>query len=117
MGHIENPLPYFAAFDIFAMSSATEQMPLSLLEAMACGLPAVCTDVGDCAEMLGNEQKQYIVAAANVDAYSGRLLTLVNEQSIRKRLGSENRNRAVSTYSFEQMARAYRQLIVRARQR
>ena len=40
-GHIADPTPYFRAMDVFAMSSDTEQMPISLLEAMAAGLP-VC---------------------------------------------------------------------------
>ena len=53
-GFLADPASCYGAFDLFAMSSDTEQMPLALLEAMAAGLPAICTDVGDSAEILGS---------------------------------------------------------------
>src|SRR5581483_8307551 len=46
-GYLARPETVFAGLDIFAMSSDTEQMPYGLLEAMAAGLPAAATDVGD----------------------------------------------------------------------
>ena len=51
-GHVPDPAELIKAFDIFAMSSDTEQMPISLLEAMAAGLPTAATDVGDIKQML-----------------------------------------------------------------
>src|SRR3984885_1515032 len=56
-GHSTAPETWLAACDIFALSSDTEQMPLSLLEAMATGLPAVCTDVGDVRAMRSEERR------------------------------------------------------------
>ena len=51
-GHIDDPAPIYAGFDVFALSSDTEQMPLSVIEAMAAGLPVATTDVGDVRAML-----------------------------------------------------------------
>ena len=48
-GQMLNPERALGLLDIFALSSDTEQMPLSLLEAMAAALPVVATDVGTCA--------------------------------------------------------------------
>ena len=47
--------------DIFALSSDTEQMPLSILEAMAAGLPIVATDVGDVRAMVADDNLPFIV--------------------------------------------------------
>src|SRR5262249_10236656 len=54
------PRRYLAAFDIFAMSSYTEQMPLSLLEAMACRLPVACTNAGDSREILAASEYPFV---------------------------------------------------------
>jgi glycosyltransferase involved in cell wall biosynthesis len=50
--YLTNPSVRLAEFDVFALSSDTEQLPLALLEAMAAGIPVVATDVGDVAEVL-----------------------------------------------------------------
>ncbi len=49
-----------ADFDVFALSSDTEQMPLSVIEAMAAGLPVAATDVGDVAAMLAAENRAFV---------------------------------------------------------
>ena len=51
----------YTSMDVFAMSSSTEQMPVALLEAMAAGLPAVCTAVGDMREMLPPEGRAKVL--------------------------------------------------------
>ena len=54
-GHHQDTAPFYARFDVFALSSDTEQMPLSVIEAMASGLPVVSTDVGDVRLMVAGE--------------------------------------------------------------
>ena len=48
-GFLADPARWIGRFDIFALSSDSEQFPISLVEAMAAGLPAVATAVGDVA--------------------------------------------------------------------
>lgn len=52
-GHLDDPRGKLLEFDLFALSSDTEQLPLALLEAMASGVPAISTRVGDVADILG----------------------------------------------------------------
>ena len=61
-GAIEDPARLLGAFDVFAISSDTEQMPISVLEAMAAGLPIAGVDVGDVKEMVSIENRQFIDA-------------------------------------------------------
>jgi glycosyltransferase involved in cell wall biosynthesis len=51
-GSQRDPMPLYRRFDAFVLSSCTEQMPIALLEAMACGLPVIATRVGDVERML-----------------------------------------------------------------
>ena len=67
-GHVAEPASLIKAFDIFAMSSDTEQMPISLLEAMAAGLPTAATDVGDIKAMLPEQAARFVVAARRCGA-------------------------------------------------
>ena len=69
-GWHEELVPLYRQFDIFALSSTTEQMPLSVLEAMACGLPVVSTDVGDVSKMVADENRPMVVDLPNLSALS-----------------------------------------------
>ncbi len=61
-GHQADPSRFYAGFDVFALSSDTEQMPLSVLEAMAAGLPVVATDVGDVRAMVAPGNARWLCA-------------------------------------------------------
>ncbi len=67
-GYAADPRPFYRAMDLFALSSDTEQAPLSLLEAMAHALPAVSTDVGDVADMLGEQASRCVVPLRDAGA-------------------------------------------------
>jgi glycosyltransferase involved in cell wall biosynthesis len=105
-GHITDPAPLYAGFDVFALSSDTEQMPLSVLEAMAAGLPVAATDVGDIRSMLAAENADYVVPQA-VPALAAALQRLLLDPALRQRLGAANRAKAERDYDEETMFQAY----------
>lgn len=82
------------SFDIFAIASDTEQMPTSLIEAMASGLAAIATSVGDIPDMLGAESREFIVDRDDENAFAAQLRLLINDPARRNFLGAANRNRA-----------------------
>ncbi len=108
-GHSTMSERWLAGFDVFALSSDTEQMPLSLLEAMASGLPAVCTDVGDVRAMLAAENAPYVTAVTDEAFASG--LTSIVTVSDRAAIGAANRTKARADYGQEQMFAAWHSLI------
>jgi L-malate glycosyltransferase len=106
-GKAHDTAPYFSAFDVFTMSSVSEQMPMSLLEAMACGLPALCTDAGDTDDLLGHPGHPCVIPRGDFPLYVDALRTLAGDPVARCRIGNANRARCVAHYSAERMIRAY----------
>ncbi len=106
-GHRDNPVEALAAFDIFALSSDTEQMPISLLEAMASALPIAATAVGDVARMVCSANLDYVVRPTS-DALADSLARLLADPGMRRRIGDENRLRAERDFSDLAMFTAYR---------
>ncbi len=109
LGEIPDPLPLLHALDLFVLSSRSEQMPLSVLEAMACGIPVAATAVGDLPEML-REQGLVLPRAGDV-AGLGKLWTeLLEDEARRRAAGEANRRKVEKAYDFARMAASYRDL-------
>jgi len=107
-GHTTCPEAWLARFDIFALSSDTEQMPLSLLEAMASGLPAVCTDVGDVRNMLAPENQGFVTGADEAAFADGLVRLLAAPLAA---IGAANRAKAAAEFDQERMFSAYARLL------
>jgi len=106
-GHTATPERVMPAFDIFAMSSKTEQMPIGLLEAMACGLPVVATDVGDIAHMVAPENRPAIVAQGSPEALADALARFVRDRDLRAEVGARNLAKAAADYDQKLMFERY----------
>ncbi len=101
-----------AGFDVFALSSDTEQMPNALIEAMAAGLPVAAVDVGDVREMVAEENRTLIVPRDDGAAFARALAALARDTMLRRRLGALNRARAIAEFPQERMFAAYESLFL-----
>jgi glycosyltransferase involved in cell wall biosynthesis len=109
-GFHSEPWRWIGAFDIFALSSDSEQSPISLLEAMAAGLPAVTTAVGDIPDMVSAENKPMIVQPGDEAAFTAALDALAAEQALRYTVGLANRAKAAVEYDEKAMIARYARL-------
>jgi glycosyltransferase involved in cell wall biosynthesis len=108
-GHRDDTPALYAGFDLFALTSDTEQMPLSVIEAMASGLPIVSTDVGDVRAMLSTENAPYV--GARDDAVIRRLVAeLLANQGDWARIGAANRAKAERDFDQAIMFGAWQKL-------
>ncbi|HKX35841.1 MAG TPA: glycosyltransferase family 4 protein [Rhizorhapis sp.] len=106
-GFMAEPFRFIGLFDLFALSSDSEQFPISLVEAMAAGLAAVATDVGDVAEMVAAENRPFIVPVSDETAFTAALERLSSDSILRSAIGAANRNKAVHAYAETQMIVSY----------
>ncbi len=97
-GDVHRVLP---AFDVFALSSRREGMNNAVLEAMACGLPVVATDVGGTADMVRDGVDGRLVRPGDPMALARALHELTRHDEVRRRMGASACERARTTFSLE----------------
>lgn len=102
--------PFLRRMDVFAMPSDTEQMPISLVEAMAAGLPVVASNVGDIRGILSAENKRHAYYAEDEKNMTRAILKMLCDHELRATLGAANAAKAAREYSLDAMTRRYRAL-------
>src|SRR5215469_6656155 len=105
------PEAVLGAFDIFALSSDTEQMPNALLEAMAAARAIAAVDVGDVKHILSEDNREFIVERDDAPAFARALTRLLRDPERRRALGAANRRRVAGEFSQERMFAAYSRIL------
>ncbi len=95
-----------AAADVFVLASVHEGLPVSLLEAMALGRPAVVTRVGGIPEVVLPGETAVLVEPMDVSGLSTAILSLLRDSARRTRMGEMARRHVRGRYGMAQMVRA-----------
>ena len=93
--------------DIFLMPSQTETFGLAALEAMACRVPTVVSDVGGLPELVNDEETGYLCAVNDVDAFTERTRALLEDEDLHDRMAEAARSRAVDTFDIDHVVPKY----------
>ena len=91
------------AFDIFVMSSVTEGLGTSLLDAMAAGKPVVATRAGGIPEVVIDGETGFLVPPRDHDAMADTIVKLLKDDTLRHRMGKAGRARVQTIFSAERM--------------
>ncbi|MFC7049539.1 glycosyltransferase [Emcibacter nanhaiensis] len=106
-GHIEEPAYALGWLDLYAISSDTEQMPNSVNQAMAAGLPVVGLAVGDVLPMVSAENRDFIAPAGDEQGFANAMEALVRNPDLMQQIGAINKSHVKNTYDKAIMYREY----------
>ena len=113
LGEVENPRQYLRNADVYCMSSVIEGMPISLIEALSCGLIPVCTAVGGIVDMVEEGKNGFLSHDMSVESYVKALEQVLamtpQEMEAMKCVCRESAKR----YSIEECAKHYEELFAK----
>ena len=102
--------PFFSAADAFIMSSKSEGLPMSLLQAFSLGLPAIVTDVGGMAEVVRLAKAGYTVSATDPAEMAAAILRLADSDAEREQFSANAEAAFHSRFTLQTMVDAYMDL-------
>jgi len=102
-GFRPDALSLHKAFDIFVMSSLTEGLGTSLLDAMACGKPVVATTAGGIPEVVADGETGLLVPPRDHEAMASAIVRLLTDEDLRQRIGHAGLVRVRRRFSAERM--------------
>ena len=104
---------WLAALDLFALTSHNEANPVSILEAMSCGLPIVAPNVGSISESVQQGTTGYLVEPGDEIQQARRWMELLQDPIKAEQMGLEGRKSVMNYWSLDRMVQGYEELIER----
>jgi sugar transferase (PEP-CTERM/EpsH1 system associated) len=109
-GHRDDVRTLLLESDLFMLSSVSEGLSLTLLEAMAAGLPVIATDVGGNREVVTHGETGFLVAPASPEAVASATLSLLDDPARAQAMGRSGRRRVEQVFDLRVMVRRYEAL-------
>jgi glycosyltransferase involved in cell wall biosynthesis len=97
--------------DVLMLTSHMEANPVSILEALACGIPVVATRVGSIPESVHDGENGYLVSPGDEEGLAARVVELFNAPDLARRFGLAGRQAVTDRWSVERMVSGYEELI------
>lgn len=89
--------------DIFVLLSDWEGLPISIIEAMGCGMPVIATDIGGISELIKENENGFLIRKHDMDHLQQKIELLLTNPVLRKRMGKQSRRIYETNFTFERM--------------
>ncbi|WP_158587438.1 glycosyltransferase family 4 protein [Neobacillus notoginsengisoli] len=99
LGWVENPSDILHQSHVFILPSDTEGMPLSIIEAMALGLPCISTNVGGVPELIEDGKTGFLIKPGHAEELADKLMLLLEQRALCERMGQQARERYESQFT------------------
>jgi len=109
-GHLNDMLSFYRSLDLYLNTSVHEGIPMSILEAMAHGLPVVAPDVGGIGEVVSNSEDGYLIDTRDPKAFAEKYFLLYKNRQLRRRMARVAKEKIIKSFSVENMAAQYHEL-------
>jgi glycosyltransferase involved in cell wall biosynthesis len=108
---------YLAAMDVFVLTSKNEAKPVSILEALACEVPAVAPDVGSVHESVIEGETGFLIRTRIASDYASAIERIIGDTQLRQSMGSAGRQLVCQHSSLDSMVNGYESLLWRLKDR
>jgi glycosyltransferase involved in cell wall biosynthesis len=111
IGSVADVRDYLRAADLFVFPSRRESFGISVIEAMACGLPVIASDIPGLSDVVVPDVTARVIPPENEDAIRETIISLLNDSELRARLGTLGRQRVEEHFSESHVIDSYIGLI------
>ncbi len=112
LGYVDNIVEFYNSGKIFLLTSRTEGLPRSVLEAMSCGIPCVASNVGDMEDIIDDEKNGFIVNDySDLKEYVDKILLLLEQKEKYTKVSKAAQIEVKNSFSYEAATKVWREII------
>ncbi|MFW5908731.1 MAG: glycosyltransferase family 4 protein, partial [Desulfosalsimonas sp.] len=106
-GHVEDMQAFYNGLDLYINTSMHEGTPMSILEAMASGLPVIAFDVAGLKEIITTGSDGFAIPEGDNSLFTSRIIELIDQPDFLETLGEKARKKIIDRYSTARMVEGY----------
>lgn len=113
-GHQDDMNAFYEGIDLYLNTSVHEGIPMTILEALARGLPVVAPAVGGICEIIENGVEGFLIEGRDPNQFAEKCLRILEDGNLRQMMSRAARDKAQQTFSSHKMAESYYRLYCRS---